>query len=160
MAIKGARPEHGRITPHLLVRNSEQAIEFYKRAMGAEVLYCSPMPHGRGVHAHLRIAKTVVMLTEESAKRGAEEWQAAPESLGGTSTILELYVDDVDAAFQRAVNAGAKPTLPVTDMFWGDRYGWITDPYGHIWALATAGEELTPEQIQGRLEEMMAQMKR
>lgn len=76
---------------------------------------------------------------------------AAPESLGATSTILELYVDDVDAAFQRAVAAGAKPMMPVRNAFFGDRFGWVLDPFGHLWSLATVVEELTPDQINERM---------
>ena len=80
----------------------------------------------------------------------------SPQTLGGTSTVLELYVDDADAAHRRAVDAGATPTLPVSDTFWGDRYGWVTDPFGHIWALMTAQEEITAEEVDARMTEYAA----
>lgn len=101
MAIKGARPEHRRITPHLLVADTDKAVDFYRRAFGAELLYLSPLPTGEHLHAHVRIADTIVMLTQEDAGRGpathAGARVASPESLGGTTVIFELYVDDVDA---------------------------------------------------------------
>ena len=82
----------------------------------------------------------------------------SPQSLGGTTAVFEILVDDVDAAYQKAVDAGATPVLPVSDCFWGDRYGWVRDPYGHIWALATVLEELTPEEVKRRMDQMMARM--
>src|SRR3954471_3264568 len=106
MAIQGAAPDVGRITPHLLVRQGRKAIEFYQRAFGATVLYLSPMPHGDGIHAHLRIANTVVMISDSG------EMKNDPLSLGGSSTILELYVDDADAVAKHAVEAGATETMP------------------------------------------------
>jgi uncharacterized glyoxalase superfamily protein PhnB len=167
MAIKGARPANGTITPHLVVRNAKEAVEFYKRAFGAVELYSSPLPFGSGMHFHLRVASTLVMVTDEMPpgmveKEGEESIDSqvvlrSPQSLGGTSMVLELIVDDVDAAHKRAVEAGAVPTLPVSDQFWGDRYGWVTDPYGHMWALATVKEELTPEQVQERMLRLMAE---
>lgn len=163
MAIKGAMGEQKRITPHLVVKNAEEAMEFYKRAFGAQELYRSPLPGGMGMHLHLRIGKTFVMLTDESPPAHAAEDSVdshivlkSPQTLGGASVVLEILVDDVDAAYKRAVDAGAVPTLPVSDCFWGDRYGWVTDPYGHIWALATVVEELTPEEVAKRMAEMMA----
>ena len=145
-----------------MVRNADQAIEFYRRAFGAVELYCSPLPGGKGVHAHLRIANSMVMITDENTE--SEEMGhlavgfASPQTLGGTSMLLELLVDDVDAAFQRALDAGAKPALPVSDCFWGDRYAWVTDPFGYIWALATVKEVLTPEQVHQRMMQYMAHM--
>ena len=107
MAIKGARADNLRITPHLLVRGGKKAIEFYTRAFGAAVLYESPMPHGPGLHAHLQIGKTMIMITDERppSPDGIMFGIAAPESLGATTTILECYVEDVDSAFQRAVSS-------------------------------------------------------
>ena len=158
MAIKGARPEDGRVTAHLLVRGAEQAVEFYKRAFGATELYRSPMPDGNGIHAKVRIAQSVVLISDERpvAPGGPGVSLHSPHTLGGTSTVLELYVDDADAAYQRAVSAGATPTLPVSNTFWGDRYGWVTDPFGHIWALMTAQEEITAEEVDARMTEYAA----
>lgn len=153
MAIKGARAEDGRITPHLMVRGGKDALAFYMRAFGATVLYESALPHSSGIHAHLQIGKTMIMVTDERppSPDGVMLGVAAPESLGATTTILEYYVDDVDTAIKRAVNAGAKPILPVCDAFYGDRYGWVLDPFGHLWALATVKEELTPKEVHARM---------
>ena len=153
MAIKGARAEDGRVTPHLMVRGGRKAVEFYTRAFGATLLYESALPGGNGLHAHLMVGRTMIMVTEEQppSSEGMTLGVAAPESLGGTTTILECYVDDADAAYQRAVDAGAKAMLPLCDSFFGDRYGWVVDPFGHVWALATVKEELTPEEIQQRM---------
>jgi PhnB protein len=153
MAIKGARAEDGRVTPHLMVRGGRKAIDFYTRALGAIVLYESAMPDGNGIHAHLKVGKTMIMITDERppSPNGIMLGVAAPESLGATTTILEYYVDDVDVAYQRAIDAGAKPMLPICDAFYGDRFGWVLDPFGHVWALGTVKEELTPEQVHERM---------
>jgi PhnB protein len=153
MAIKGARAEDGRVTPHLMVRGGKKAIEFYRRAFGATVLYESAMPDGNGIHAHLQVGKTMIMITDERqpSPDGIMLGVAAPESLGATTTILEYYVDDVDVAIQRAIEAGAKPILPICDAFYGDRFGWVLDPFGHLWALGTVKEELTPEEVHERM---------
>jgi len=163
MAIQGAHGEKDRIAPHLIVRNATEALEFYKRALGAVELYRSPLPGGMGVHIHMRIGKSFAMVTEEtppSQSHGIDSTIAllSPQSLGGTTTIHEILVDDVDSAYKRAVDEGATPLLPVSDCFWGDRYGWVRDPFGHIWALATAVETLTPEEVQRRMDEMMAKL--
>lgn len=163
MAIKGARGEKNHVAPHLMVRKAGEAVEFYKRALGAEELYRSALPGGMGMHFHLRIGKSFVLVTDEaprSQSHGIDDTIAlqSPQTLGGTSLVLEILVDDADAAYTRALNAGATPVLPVSDCFWGDRYGWVRDPYGHIWALATVLEELTPEEVQRRMDEMMASM--
>jgi len=152
MAIKSARAEDGRITPHLMVRGGRRAIEFYTRAFGAAVLYESPMPHGPGLHAHLQIGKTMIMITDEQPPAQAGVMLvSAPESLGGTTTILEMYVDDVDRVYKQAVDAGGKPMMPVGEAFYGDRTGWVADPFGHIWAISTVKEELTPDQVHDRM---------
>jgi PhnB protein len=153
MAIKGARADDGRVTPHLMVRGGRKAIDFYTRALGAIVLYESAMPDGNGIHAHLQVGKTMIMITDERppSPDGIMLGVAAPETLGATTTILEYYVEDVDAACQRAIDAGAKPVLPITDSFYGDRFGWVLDPFGHLWALGTVKEELTPEQVHQRM---------
>ena len=163
MAIKGARPEHLRITPHLIVKNTKEAVAFYERALGAKLLYFAPLPNGENLHANLRIAQTIVMVTQEDSdpKKQRERSPgglASPQTLGGTTTIFELYVDDVDSSYQRAVDAGATPILPLSDTFWGDRYGWVLDPFGYIWALSMVKEEITPGEVQRRMEEMFAKM--
>ena len=167
MAIRGARPDERRISAHLIVRSLEKAIDFYRRAFGAEVLYRSVLPpDGRTLHAQLRVADSVVLLSEENMGMSEETYARfetgvrtrSPETLRGSSVILELYVDDVDAAFQRAIEAGARPKIAVANAFYGDRYGQIVDPYGHVWALATALETLSPQEVDRRAAEHFQQM--
>lgn len=156
MAIQGARPNNRQIVPYLFVRNGDEAIDFYQRAFGAEVMYRSPMPGGNGVFAQLRVGESVVQVASESPQKPCEGGPVSPQTLGGTCVAIEMYVDDVDAAFDRAVEAGGAPTMRPVDTFFGDRYSWVTDPYGHLWALATAKETVTPDEIQRRIDEMMA----
>ena len=153
MAIRGARPEDGRVTAHLMVRGGTQAIAFYTKAFGATLLYESAMPDGKGIHAHLRIGQSLILVTDERppSPDGMMLGIAAPESLGATTTILEYYVEDVDVSYQRAVDAGGKPILPLGDAFYGDRFGWVMDPFGHVWSICTVKEELTPEQVHARM---------
>src|SRR5919204_4888380 len=106
MAIKGARPDTRQIAPHLIVRGGARAVDFYTRAFGAEQLYRSEMPSGIGLHAQLRIADSVVLVSDENLQQHPEAQIKGPETLGGTCVLLELYVDDVDAWFERAVAAG------------------------------------------------------
>lgn len=155
MAIEGSVPALGTIVPHLVVSDTAAAVEFYTRAFDAEVLYRSPSPSGAGEHVHLKIWSSLVQVsTEEPAQRrnrveGA--LLASPETLGGSSCVFQIAVPDVDAAFQKAVDNGASPALPPTTMFWGDRYGWVRDPFGQVWALSTILEVLTPDEVARRL---------
>ncbi|MGH7411004.1 MAG: VOC family protein [Candidatus Methylomirabilis sp.] len=143
------------ITPHLTVRGAAQAIEFYKRAFGAKVRMRMPGPDGKTImHAELKIGDSIVFLNDEFPDMGCR----SPQSLGGTASGLFLYVRNVDAAFNRAVAAGAKVQMPVSDMFWGDRYGKVIDPLGHEWGIGTHKEDLTPSQIRKRGEAFFAQM--
>src|SRR5262249_48055965 len=114
------------------------------------------MPGSDGIHAHLQVGRTMIMITDERppSPDGIMLGVAAPETLGATTTILEYYVDDVDVAIQRAVAAGAKPVLPVCDAFYGDRFGWCRAPFGPLRALATVKEELTPEAVRERMAAM------
>jgi uncharacterized glyoxalase superfamily protein PhnB len=134
------------VTPHLLVRGAARAIEFYKEALGAEELVRLPAPNGALMHAELRFGDSKIFLVDEFPEP-QEDGVASPQQLGATTVTVHLFVDDVDAAIQRAAAAGAKVTLPPTDMFWGDRYGRIVDPFGHSWSLATHLKDLTPEEI-------------
>ena len=164
MSIKGGKPNDRRIVAHLMVPSGAEAVDFYRRALGAEVAYASELPGGRIVHAHLRVLDSVLMLTEEHLKEEAqpsseERFQVklkSPKTLGGTTSMLELYVDDVDAVYRRAVEAGGDPILEPQEMFYGDRYGIMRDPFGHLWALATVVEELTPDEVNRRAMAMFA----
>jgi PhnB protein len=135
------------VTPSLTVRDAERAIAFYRRAFGAEERMRLASADGSKVaHAELKIGDSIVMLSDEFPEMGFR----SPEAIGGTPGSLFLYVDDVDRVFARAVEAGGAVQLPVQDMFWGDRFGRIADPFGHVWGIATHKEDLTPDQIRER----------
>ncbi len=156
MAIAGARPDTRQIAPHLIVRDGERAVAFCQQAFGAQVLYCSAMPGGQAGHAQLRVFDSIVLVSDEGPGH-PEVALRAPPTLGGTTSILELYVDDVDLAYARAVGAGATPTMPPTNTFFGDRYSWVTDPFGHLWGLATVVEMLRPEKADTRMRQSEGQ---
>jgi PhnB protein len=143
------------VTPYLTVKGAARAIDFYKRAFGAEELERMTGPDGQSVvHGEIRIGDSVVMLSDELPGTGNH----SPQTLGGTTASIFLYVPDVDVAFQRAVDAGAKATMPPADMFWGDRFGKLVDPFGHAWGMATHKEDLSPEEIRRRGAAAMAAM--
>jgi len=143
------------ITPVLSVRGGFQALDFYQRAFGAEERMRFPGPDGKTLmHAELKIGDSVFMLSEEQPNMGCR----GPQSLGGTTVSLYLYVPDVDNAFTQAVTAGATVLMPVADMFWGDRMGKVADPFGHEWTVATHKEDLTAEEIKQRGKAFFSQM--
>lgn len=142
------------VTPSLIVRNAAEAIEFYKKALGAEERMRMQGPDGLIGHAELKIGDSIIFLTDESPAMSLK----SPQTLGGTASNLYLYLEDVDKAFQRAVDAGGKATMPVTDMFWGDRFGNFVDPYGHSWGLSTHTKDMTREEIEESAKQFHAQM--
>ncbi|MFN0057605.1 MAG: VOC family protein [Planctomycetota bacterium] len=150
--VKAIPDGYATATPYLVVRDAAKALNFYAQAFGAEELMRLEGPDGKIAHAEMRIGNSIVMLSEENPGFGAR----SPLSLGGASTSIMLYLDKVDAAFARAVKAGAQVKQPVADMFWGDRTGRVTDPFGHEWSVATHMEDLTPEQISQRAEDFFA----
>ena len=123
------------VTPHIVCKDAVMAIEFYKKAFGAEELFRLDAPDGKRImHASLRIGSSAIMLAEE-----APEWgSVGPATLNGTPVTLHLYVEDADSVFDRAVKAGATVKMPIEDMFWGDRYGQLRDPFGHVWSLGAS----------------------
>lgn len=131
------------ITPHLVCRNAAAAIDFYGRAFGAIEQFRLPMPDGRIMHACVQIGDSKLFLFDEMPEHGA----FGPQDLKGTPVTIHLQVQDADAVFTRAVAAGATMTMPMADMFWGDRYGQLTDPFGHRWSVASHVRDLSPEQI-------------
>jgi len=133
------------VTPYLVVKDGARAIDFYRRAFGAKEIMRMDGPGGRITHAELRIGDSMIMLSEET-------------SGGGGRSGIFLYVDQVDSVFNQAVSAGAKVEMPVDDMFWGDRYGKLTDPFGHSWSLATHKEDVAPEEMAKRAKQAMAKM--
>jgi uncharacterized glyoxalase superfamily protein PhnB len=143
------------VTPYLTLKGAARAIDFYERAFGAQEVERMTGPDGESVmHAEVRIGDSIVMLSDEFPQMGSR----SPETLGGTTASIFLYVPDVDTAFQRAVDAGAKTIMPPTDMFWGDRFGTLVDPFGHQWSMATHKEDLSPEEIRKRGAVAMASM--
>jgi uncharacterized glyoxalase superfamily protein PhnB len=131
------------ITPHLVCAGASDAIEFYKKAFGAEEMMRLPGPDGKLGHAMIRIGDSAVMLADEFP-----QWESlGPVSLKGSPVTLHLAVPDVDKAFERALAAGAKVRMPLADMFWGDRYGIVEDPFGHRWSMATHIRDVSPEEM-------------
>lgn len=132
------------LTPHLVVKGASQAIEFYKRAFGAEEIRRLPGPDGKSlIHAELKIGNSRLLLVDEFPEMDCR----GPQSVGGSPVSIHMFVEDVDAAFDKALAAGAEVRMPLDDQFWGDRYGVLTDPFGHIWSIATHKEDLTPQEI-------------
>jgi len=142
------------VTPSLIVAGAAKAIDFYKKALGAEELMRFPGPDGKIMQAEIRIGDSVIMLGDEMPEHGAK----GPNAYGGTSVSFFVYGENVDAAWKRAVDAGAKPVMPLADQFWGDRTGCLEDPFGHHWWLAQHIQDLTPEEIQKGSEAFASQM--
>lgn len=135
------------ITPHLVVRGVADAVDFYRRAFGAEELYRNLAPDGESImHSELLLGDSRFFVNDEFPDHG----NVSPKALGGTPVTLHLYVEDVDAFFARAVAAGAQVLMPVGDCFWGDRFGILADPFGHKWSVASRLEDLSPAEIQER----------
>lgn len=153
MAVKPIPAGYHTVTPYLCIKGAKAALEFYKKAFGAEVKMCMTMPGGDKVgHAEMKIGDSNVMLGEEFPEMGAK----SPTTLGGSGAGIFLYVADVDASFKRAVDAGAKAKMPPTNMFWGDRYCKLTDPFGHEWSIGTHIEDVSPEEMGKRAAEAFA----
>jgi len=143
------------VTPGLTVRGAANAIEFYKKALGAQELGRMASPDGKIAHAELKIGDSVIFLSDEFPSMGMTK---SPQTLGGCTGTLHLYVEDVDSAYQRAIDAGGKAAMPVSDMFWGDRYGTFVDPFGHTWGVATHKEDLSAKEVEDRAHAFYAEM--
>jgi uncharacterized glyoxalase superfamily protein PhnB len=137
------------------VKGAAQALEFYKKAFGATERARMAGPGGMIMHASMRIGDSSFFLNDEIPQPGGT---VAPTTLKGTSVVLNLYVADCDKLYNQAVSAGARATMPLADQFWGDRYGQVTDPYGHVWSIATRKEDLTPAEMEERGRQFMASM--
>ena len=141
------------LTPHLVCAGAADAIGFYKKAFGAVEQSRMPGPNGKLIHAMLHIGDSALMLVDE-----APEWNMlGPKALNGSPVTIHLYVTDVDATVANAVAAGAKLTMAVAEMFWGDRYGTLEDPFGHHWSVATHTRDMTPAQMQQEMAKMGGQ---
>jgi PhnB protein len=147
MAVKPIPDGYHTVTPHITVNDGNKAIEFYKKAFGAKEVYRMPGPGGKIMHAEIQIGDSMIMLNDEFPEMDGSR---SAKSLGGSAVTLNLYVPDVDKLFNQAVAAGATATMPVADMFWGDRYGKLKDPFGHNWSIATHKEDVTPEEVMKR----------
>ncbi len=154
MTAKAIPEGYHNITPYMTVRNAARAIEFYKQAFGAMEKDVSKGPDGKIMHAELRIGDSIFMLADEFPEFNS----LSPQSTGGAGMGLHIYTEDVDSAFDRAVKAGATVEMPVSDMFWGDRYGKLADPFGHKWSIATHKRDMTPAEIDEAMHQFMQQM--
>jgi uncharacterized glyoxalase superfamily protein PhnB len=141
------------VTPHLVCAGAADAIEFYKKAFDAVELTRLPGPNGKLMHASIRIGDSTVMLSDDFPEMGS----SGPKALKGSPVTIHIYAEDVDKLAAQATAAGAKITMPVSDMFWGDRYGQLEDPFGHRWSIATHVRDVTPDEIQKAMNEMASQ---
>jgi PhnB protein len=153
-AVKPIPEGYHTLTPYLYVRDGAKALEFYKKAFGAQEMFRMAAQGGKIGHAEIKIGDSIVMLADEM-----KEWgNRSPQTLGGNGSSLAMYVNDVDATFKRAVDAGAQVKRPVQNQFYGDRSGTIEDPFGHVWTIATHVEDLSPEEIERRGKAEMEKM--
>ena len=153
MPVKPIPEGYHTLTPSLTVRNAERAIEFYKQAFGAEVRGgVAKGPDGKVMHAELKIGDSIIMLADEYPEFGSK----SPQSIGDSGMGLHIYLDNVDAAFDRAVKAGASVEMPVMDQFWGDRYGKLRDPFGHKWSMATHVRDMSQDEMKKGMDEAFA----
>lgn len=151
-------PGQDGLIPHLVCDPCADAIEFYKRAFGATELHRMTMPGSPKImHAQIEIGGRPVMLADDFPEFCEDAKSRSPKALGGTPVTIHRYVEDCDAAIKRAEDAGATVTMPPADMFWGDRYGVVTDPFGHSWSIATHIKDLTPEEMMQGAQAMFAQ---
>jgi PhnB protein len=140
------------VTPSLVVRDAAKAIDFYKKALGAQELVRMPGPDGKIMHAEIKIGDSIIFIGEENPQMGVK----SPQTLGGCTGTLNLYVQDVDQTFKQAVSAGGRESMPVADQFWGDRYGTFVDPFGYSWGVATHKEDLSPAEMDQRMKEFFS----
>ncbi|MDR5771596.1 MULTISPECIES: VOC family protein [unclassified Caballeronia] len=143
-AVNPIPPGMRSLTPHLTCAGAAEAIDFYVRAFNAVELGRLPGPDGKLMHAMVKIGDSVLMLVDENPTFG----MLGPKAIKGSPVTIHLYVDDVDATFTQAIDAGAEVTMPVAEMFWGDRYGRLVDPFGHQWSLASHVRDVSPEDMQ------------
>ena len=154
MAVKPIPDGYHTVTPYLTVEDAAAAIEYYKKAFGAKERVRMDAPGGTIGHAELEIGDSLVMLSDPFPQAATQP----PTELGGTSASVFLYVEDVDAVVRKAVDAGATVAMEVADQFWGDRFGSVKDPFGHVWSIATHVEDVPPEEIEERAKAAMAAM--
>lgn len=149
-SISPVPPGYHTVTPYLLIRGASDAIAFYKEAFGAVEVLRLTSPDGRISHAEIRIGDSHVMIADEHPEMDF----LGPQSRGGTTVSLMVYVPDADSVFARAIKAGAQELRPLCDQFYGDRSGAVTDPWGHVWSISCRIEDVSPEEIQRRFQEL------
>ena len=154
--VKAIPDGYHSVTPYLFIKGAGRAIEFYKKAFGAKERLRLEMPGGGVAHAELEFGNSVVMMGDECPSMEAK----SPQSIGGSPVMIHIYVEDVDAVFKRAIAEGAKVLQPVDDKFYGDRSGSVTDPFGHLWGIATHTEDVAPDEINRRAAAMFQQQKK
>jgi PhnB protein len=154
MSVQPIPKGYHTITPFMTVRDAARAIEFYKQAFGAKDKGVMKGPDGKVMHAELVIGDSTIMLADEFPEFGS----LSPQTTGGAGMGLHIYIEDVDSAFDRAVKAGATVEMPVADMFWGDRYGKLRDPFGHKWSIGTHKADLSVDEMKKGMDEAMANM--
>jgi PhnB protein len=156
--VQAVPPQYGSATPHLIVSPCTEALDFYVKAFGAKVTSKMPGPGGILMHAEMKIGDSIVMLADEQPGIPGQPMSArkTPKNAGATTGGVMLYVKDVDALFERAVAAGGTATMPPQDMFWGDRYGQVEDPFGHVWAVATHQRDVTAREMKSAMAQMGA----
>ncbi len=152
MPVKPIPQGYHSVTPYLTVNDATKALDFYKRAFGAHEIMRMDAPNGKIGHAEIKIGDSIIMIADEMPGSGNK----APQTLGGSSAGLFLYVEDADAVFQKAVQAGSQVVAPLADMFWGDRFGTVKDPFGHSWSVATHKEDVAPAEMSKRMKEAMS----
>jgi uncharacterized glyoxalase superfamily protein PhnB len=143
------------VTPSLVVRDAAKAIEFYKKALGAQERMRMPGPDGKIMHAELKIGDSIIFISDENPQMTNVK---SPQTLGGCTGVLSIYVPNVDEVFQQAIAAGGKEAMPVADQFWGDRYGSFVDPFGFSWGVATHKEDLSAQEMGERAQELFSSM--
>jgi len=154
MAVKAVQEGMHTITPHLVVNDATKALEFYKTAFGAQIGGVHKTPDGKVMHADFKIGDSKLMLADEFPGMSSP----SAKTLGGSCVVLNLFMEDIDKLFNQAVSAGATVTMPLANQFWGDRYGQVKDPFGHVWALGQHVEDVAPEEMERRAREAFAHM--
>ena len=155
MSVKAIPEGYHSVTPHMIIRDCIKALEFYKNAFDAKQLSLAKGPDGKVMHAAIQIGDSIIMMSDEFPAMKS----LGPQSLGGSTIVLNIYTDNADKLWERAVKAGATVTMPIGDQFWGDRYGQITDPFGHRWSIAQHIEDVRPEDMDARMKAAMEQAK-
>jgi PhnB protein len=153
MAVKPIPEGYHSVTPYLIIRGAAAALDFYKRAFGAIEIMRMPAPDGKVAHAEIKIGDSIIMLADEQPEMG----HRSAQTLGGSCVNLMIYVDRVDDVFKQAIALGAKEKQPLKDQFYGDRSGSLQDPYGHQWTIATHVEDVTPEEMDRRMQALGSQ---